>query len=86
MSINTELQLFRFFKGTYLEPMIERSVYNKRLINLFNYTESIQQKLSEHFAQFTDVFIIDSIPTPICKYTRAGRSAISSTDEIHPSL
>lgn len=26
MSINTELQLFRCLKGTYLEPMIERSI------------------------------------------------------------
>ena len=27
MSLNSELQLFRCSKGTYLEPMIERSIY-----------------------------------------------------------
>ena len=30
MSINTALHLFRCLKGTYLEPIIERSNYNKR--------------------------------------------------------
>jgi len=65
--------------------MIERSVYNKSRRNSFNYTESIRQRLSKHFAQFTYVFIIDSMPTPICKYTRAGRSTICSTYEIRHS-
>ena len=76
MSINTELQLFRCLKGTYLESMIERSIYNKRRKKLFDYTESIRQRLSEHFTQFTDVFIVDPMPTAICKYARAGRSNI----------
>ena len=85
MSINTELQLFRCLKGTYLECMIERSIYNKRRKKLFDYTESIRQRLSEHFTRFTDVFIVDSMPTAICKYARAGRSNICSTYEIQPS-
>jgi len=38
------------------------------------------------FAQFTDVFIIDSMPTPICKYARAGRSRICSTYDIQPTF
>ena len=44
MSINTELQLFRCLKGTYLQTMIERSVYNKRRRKLFGYTEAIKQQ------------------------------------------
>ena len=86
MSINTELQLFRCLKGTYLEPMIERSVYNKRRKKLFAYIESIRKRLSENFAHFTDVFVLDSMPTPICKYARAGRSGICATYEIQPSF
>ena len=86
MSINTELQLFICLKGTRLESMIERSVYNKRRRKLFDYTESIRKRLSEKFAQFTDVFVLDSMPTPICKYARAGRSNICSTYQIQPSF
>lgn len=79
MSINTELHLFRCLKGTYLESMIERSNYNKRRKKLFDYTEAIRKHLSEKFARFTDVFVVDSMPTPICKYARAKRGSICST-------
>lgn len=85
MSINTELQLFRCLKGTYIEPMIERSVYNKRRKKLFNYLEAIRKRISESFTQFTDVFIVDSFPTPICQYSRAGRSNICATEQIKPT-
>lgn len=86
MSINTELQLFRCLKSTYLEPLIERSVYNKRRRKLFDYIESIRKRLSEKFAEFTDVFVVDSMPTPICKYARAARSNICSTFDIQPTF
>jgi len=86
MSINTELQLFRCLKGTYLQTMIERSVYNKRRRKLFGYTEAIRKRISEMFSNLTDAFIVDSKPTPICNYARAGRSSICSTDEIQPSF
>ena len=86
MSINTELQLFRYLKGTYLESMIERSVYNKRRKKLFDYTESIRKCISQMFAEFTDVFVVDSMPTPICRYARAARSNICSTYDIKPTF
>lgn len=86
MSINTELQLFRYLKGTYLESKIERSVYNKRRRKLFDYTESIRKCISEMFAEFTDVFVVDSMPTPICKYARAARSNICSTYHIQATF
>ena len=86
MSINTELQLFRCLKGTYLSVRIERSVYNKRRRMLCDYTEKIRKRLSEKFREFTDVFIVDSMPTPICKNSRAGRSSICSTCEIQPTF
>ena len=37
------------------------------------------------FTQFTDVFVLDSLPTPICKYSRAGRSNLCATAQIKPS-
>ena len=85
MSINTELKLFRHIKETYLESMIERSVYNKRRKKLFDYTETIRKRISEMFTRFTDVFVVDSLPTPICQYSRAGRSSICTNQNIQPS-
>lgn len=86
MSINTELQLFRCLKSTYLDLMIERSVYNKRRKKLLNYTEAIRKRISQMFVEFTDVFVIDSMPAPICKYARGGRSKICSTYQIQPTF
>ena len=86
MSINTELQLFRYLKSTSLENKIERSVYNKRRRKLFDYTEAIRKRISEKFIHFTDVFIVDSMPSQICSYSRAGRSKICSTYQIQPSF
>ena len=83
---NTELQFFRVIKGTYLESKIKRSVYNKRRRKLASYTEKIRQWLSQKFSHLSNLFIIDSIPAEICKYTRAKRSNICSTDNIYPNF
>ena len=86
MSINSELQLFRCISGTVLDGKIERSVYNKRKRKLLPYIEKIRETLSGKFADFTDVFIVDSTPIEICKISRANRSAICTTDEIKSSF
>ena len=86
MSINSELHLFRCISGTVLDGKIERSVYNKRKRKLLPYIEKIRETLSGKFADFTDVFIVDSTPIEICKISRANRSAICTTDEIKPSF
>ena len=86
MSINSELQLFRYIAGTNLDGKIERSVYNKRRRKLFPYIEKIRETLSSKFSDFTDVFIVDSTPIEICKINRANRSSICSTDEIKPAF
>ena len=86
MSINSELQLFRCISGTDLDGKIERSVYNKRRRRLFPYIEKIRETLSGKFSDFSDVFIVDSTPIEICKFSRANRSAICSTDDIKPSF
>lgn len=86
MSINSELQLFRYISGTDLDGKIERSVYNRRKRRLFPYIEKIRETLSGKFSGFTDVFIVDSTPLEICKISRANRSAICSADEIKPAF
>jgi hypothetical protein len=86
MSINSELQLFRWISGSYLESKIERSVYNKRKRKLFSYLNEIREVLSLKFSDLTDVYIVDSTPIEICKISRANRSGICSTDEIRPSF
>jgi len=73
MSINTELQLFRYISGTDLDKKIERSVYNKRKRNLLIYMEKIRETLSVKFSDFTEVFIVDSKPIAICKICRPRR-------------
>jgi hypothetical protein len=76
MSINSECQLFRYLKYTYLSGLIERSVYNRRRRTLFRQLETVRVFLANSFNEFEDTFIIDSMPLEICKNARATRSKI----------
>jgi len=73
MSINTELQFFRWISDTYLDGKIERSVYNKRKRKLFPYIEKIRETLSNKFSDFTEVFIVDSTPM---KYAKSAEQIV----------
>ena len=86
MSYNTELRFFGAIKGTYLEDKIERSVYNKRRRKLAGYIEKIRQCLSQKFSCLSNLFIVDSTPVEICKYSRAKRSNICATADIRPNF
>lgn len=48
--------------------------------------EKVRECLSGHFAEFTDVFVVDSTPIKICEASRANRSAICATEHIKPSF
>ena len=74
--IDSEYQLFRDLKGSYLFDKIERSVYNKRKRKLFYWMEEIRKKIASKFNEFEDYFIVDSMPLEVCKYARATRSKI----------
>lgn len=76
MGVNSECQLFRDIKGTYLSGKIERSVYNRRKRRLFPYLEELRKEIADKFNEFEDVFIIDSMPLEVCKNSRASRSKI----------
>jgi outer membrane phospholipase A len=86
MLYNTELQLFIVMQGTELDGKIERSNYNKRRRKLASYTEKIRQCLSQKFSHLSNLFIVDSAPVKICKYSRAKRSNICATDKIQPDF
>lgn len=79
MAIDSECQLFRILPKC-LSNKIERSVYNRRRRNLFEFQELIRQKLANHFLEFEDYFIIDSMPLEVCKYARASRSKVCRDD------
>ena len=76
MGIHSELQLFRDIQNTYLEKLIERSVYNRRKRALFPQIEQVRKTLAKDFNEFEDVYVIDSMPLEICKNARASRSKI----------
>ena len=76
MSIDSECQLFRTISGSYLDGLIERSVYNRRKRKLFSLTEQIRQKMAYSFNQDEDYFVVDSMPLEVCKNARASRSTI----------
>ena len=81
MSIDSECQLFRVISGTYLQGLIERSVYNKRKRKLFSVLEDVRKSISRNFSESEEYFIVDSMPLEICKNARASRSTICKEQE-----
>lgn len=80
MGIDSECQLFREIKDTFLEPKIERSVYNRRRRKLFSYIELVRKEFVKIFNEFEEYFIIDSMPLEICKKARQNRLKICKED------
>ena len=81
LGIDSEYQLFRNLKGTYLFDKIERSVYNRRKRKLFFWMEEIRKKLALQFNEFEDFFVVDSMPLEVCKLARSTRSKICKETE-----
>jgi hypothetical protein len=81
MGIDSECQLFRTIESSFLEPLIERSVYNRRRRRLFCLVENIRLKLSSLFNEFEDYFVVDSMPLEVYKTARASRSKICKEEE-----
>ncbi|RKR80797.1 DDE family transposase [Mucilaginibacter gracilis] len=79
--IDSEYQLFRNLKGTPLDILIERSVYNKRKRKLFPHINEVRKKLVQKLNAVQDCFIVDSMPLEVCKNARAARSKICKEQE-----
>lgn len=75
MGEDIENHLFRNLP-TPLKTKIERSAYNRRKRKWAFAINEICLKLAQHFNEFEDCFIVDSIPLKICKIARSSRSEI----------
>lgn len=73
MSIDRENSLFKQLANSDVTNLIERSQYNKRRRNLFEFAEQIRLKLASSFIEFEHYFILDSMPLEICKIARQNR-------------
>jgi len=65
MMYNSEEQLFRGIKHSYLEGKIERSVYTRRRKKLFDYTGKIRRQLCRKFSSLSNLFIVGSSPKSV---------------------
>lgn len=81
MSIDSECQLFRTLKGTPLDGLIERSVYNKRKRMLVGLLNKVRLNLSRRLNEAEQYYIVDSMPLDICKLSRSKRSVICKEEE-----
>ncbi len=75
MGIDSENDLFRKLPSC-LGNKIDRTVYNRRKRRLMPYQDAIRMKLAESFNESEDVFIVDSMPSEICKIARSSQSKI----------
>lgn len=80
-AIDSECQLFREIQGFKISGLIERSVYNRRKRRLFPYIEAIRHKMAKELNNFSDYFVVDSMPLEVCKLSRSGRSKICQEQE-----
>lgn len=74
-SKDSENQLFKELPSS-ITNRIERSVYNRRKRKLAFAIEMVRNKLSEHFTEFENYFIVDSMPLEVTKLSRSSRSKI----------
>lgn len=78
MAIDSETAWYKFIKRNHkaLFPhLIERSRYHRRSKSLFKVTNLIRQMLLLHLdVHLQQWHLMDSMPVPVCGYTRAGRA------------
>lgn len=78
MIIDSETAWYKFIKRNHksLFPhLIERSRYHRRSKSLFRLTNLIRQMLLLHLDVHRQQWhLMDSMPVPVCGYTRAGRT------------
>jgi hypothetical protein len=60
--------------------LIDRSNFNRRRKRLALVTQSITEHLSKLICPNEDIFIVDSIPVPVCQLAREKRSKICKED------
>jgi len=81
LSIDSENALFNFIEKELIDNLLERSQFNKRRRQLFDFSEQARQKLASVFLSFEDCFIIDSMPIEICKPARVKHLRICKEEQ-----
>jgi len=79
LMITSENYLFKFLHNNLKDQfpyLIERSRYNRRKRELFSLIEQVRIELVKHLIGQEDTFLIDSMPLPIVKLSRAPRARI----------
>jgi hypothetical protein len=56
--------------------LIDRSNYNRRRRNLIAYHNLLTTLISDELNENENIFIVDSMPLPVCNIARAGRSQV----------
>jgi len=80
LGIDSEHFLFKQLPPE-VEGLIERSVYNRRIRKLSFKLEDLRQRMIEKINPNTDLYVVDSMPFEICKFSRANRSKICQDTE-----
>ena len=75
LGIDSEHFLFKQLPPE-VEGLIERSVYNRRIRGLRFKLEDLRQKMIDKMNPKNDLYIVDSMPLEICKFSRANRSKV----------
>ena len=71
--IDSENYLFKKLNKlkTKMPHLVDRSNFNRRRKQLSNYTELVRRSLVKNLTFGEDTFVIDSMPLPICRFSRA---------------
>jgi hypothetical protein len=75
--LSTDKDLFAYFRSHYAHffpQLTDRTLFVRQAANLWQVKAAIQQRLTQVSGQSADpVQIIDTLPLPVCGYTRSGR-------------
>lgn len=79
LGIDSENYLWGKLKSDHAEDfpnLIDRSNYNRRRKKLYPFIEQLNQTVAGKLNEGENVFLVDSIPIPVCKNARERRSKI----------
>ena len=83
LTITSENLLFKKIQSDYQDAfpnIIDRSQFNRRKRNLLPLIKKAQKTIANELTFGEDTFLIDSMPLPICKFSRANRLKICKKD------
>lgn len=79
LGIDSESYLWGKLKSDYYHSfpnLIDRSNYNRRRKRLYPFILELNQKIADYLNIDEDIYLVDSIPVPVCQIAREKRSKI----------